>query len=195
MIYLMFFSASPTTRNYLYYNNSSVFGHINTSNSVSSWSINSSGSASFPSLNVNGTASISTNLCISSSNMRTSTDKLNVSTTSTGPYMFFNDGGTLGTYNTKTSLFPWFIEIDGDTKFKSINLVNGGNILSNNSLNAYSNIITSVTSIKTLGLSNITVSTIVLEPYYDNTITINTPISLYRQYRNNSANSQLWYFK
>ena len=75
---------------------------------------------------------------------------------------------------------------------KSINLVNGGSIRSNNSLNVYSNIVTSVTSIKTLGLTDITVSTIVLEPYYDNTITINTPISLYRQYRNNSANSQLF---
>ena len=85
-----------------------------------------------------------------------------------------------------------FFEIDGDTKFKSINLVNGGNIRSNNSLNVYSNIITSVTSIKALGLSDITVSTIVLEPYSDNTITIYTPISLYRQYRNNSANSQLF---
>ena len=36
------------------------------------------------------------------------------------------------------------------------------------------------------------VSTIVLELYNDNTITINSPISLYRQYRNNSANSQLF---
>ena len=45
-------SASPTTGNYLDNNNSSVFGHINTYNSTSSWSINSSGSASFPSLMV-----------------------------------------------------------------------------------------------------------------------------------------------
>ena len=88
--------------------------------------------------------------------------------------VLFNDGGILGTYNTNTSLFPWFIEIDGDTKFKSINLVNGGNSRSNNSLNVFSNFITSVTSTKTLGLSDITVSTIVLEPYYDNTITIRT---------------------
>ena len=75
---------------------------VNTSNSALSWSINSSGSASFPSLSVNGTSSTSTNLCIGSSSMRTSTDKLNVSTTSTGSYMFFNDEGTLGTYNTNT---------------------------------------------------------------------------------------------
>ena len=120
---------TSSTGNYLYYNNTSVFGHINTSNSALSWSINSSGLGSFPSLNINGTSSIVTNLCIGSSSMRTSTDKLNVSTTSTGSYMFFNDGGTLGTYNTNTSLFPWFIEIDGDTKSKSIYLVNGGSII------------------------------------------------------------------
>ena len=69
--------------------------------------------------------------------------------------VLFNDGGILETYNTNTSLFPWFIEIDGDTKFKSINLVNGGNIRSNNSLNVFSNFITSVTSTKTLGLSTL----------------------------------------
>ena len=100
-----------STGNYLYYNNSSVFGHINTSNSASSWSINSSGLGSFPSLNVNGTSSIATNLCIGSSSMRTSTDKLNVSTTSTGPYLFFNDGGTLGTYNTNTSSFLGLLKV------------------------------------------------------------------------------------
>ena len=90
---------TSSTGNYLYYNNSSVFGHINTSNSALSWYINSSG------------VSLLSNLAIGSSSMRTSTDRLNVSVTNSGPYMFFNDGGTLGTYNTNTSLFPWFIEI------------------------------------------------------------------------------------
>ncbi len=56
--------------------------------------------------------------------MRTSTDRLNVSLSSTGPYMFFNDGGTLGTYNTDTSSFPWFIELDGDASFQSVNCNN-----------------------------------------------------------------------
>ena len=111
---------TSSTGNYLYYNNSSIFGHINTSNSALSWSINSSGSASFPSLNFNGTASISTNLCIGSSSMRTSTDRLNVATTSTGPYMFLNDGGALGTYNTNTSSFPWFIEMSGLWSFPTV---------------------------------------------------------------------------
>jgi hypothetical protein len=53
--------------------------------------------------------------------MRTASDKLNVSLSSTGPYLFFNDGGTLGTYNTNTSSFPWFVELDGDSTFQSVN--------------------------------------------------------------------------
>ena len=90
------------------------------SNSALSWFINSSGSAQFPSLNVSSVSSTS-NLCIGSSSMRTSTDRLNVSLSSTGPYLFFNDGGTLGTYNTNTSSFPWFVELDGDATFQSVN--------------------------------------------------------------------------
>ena len=100
---------SPTTGNYLYYNNTSVCDHINTSNSNLSWYINQNGSAQIPSintttanittdnvgtLNVSRTASIATNLCINSTSMRTISDKLNVSLSSTGPYLFFNDGGT-----------------------------------------------------------------------------------------------------
>ena len=90
------------------------------SNSALSWFINSSGAATLPSLNISGVSSTS-NLCIGSSSMRTSTDRLNVSLSSTGPYLFFNDGGTLGTYNTNTSSFPWFVELDGDATFQSVN--------------------------------------------------------------------------
>ena len=53
--------------------------------------------------------------------MRTASDKLNVSLSSTGPYMFFNDGGTLGVYDTNTSSFPWFVELDGDATFSTVN--------------------------------------------------------------------------
>jgi hypothetical protein len=128
-----------STSNYLYYNNSSVFGHINVTNSNNSWFINSSGLGSFPSistttanittdnvgtLNVSGTAAIATNLCIGSTTMRTNSDRLNVSTTSTGPYMFFNDGGTLGTYDTTNLLFPWFVEMTGYGKFTEISYKN-----------------------------------------------------------------------
>jgi len=109
-----------STGNYLYYNNSSVLGVINTSNSNNSWSINSSGNAQFPLLNVSGVSSTS-NLCIGSSSMRTASDRLNVSLSSTGPYMFFNDGGTLGVYNTDLALFPWFVEVDGDATFSTVN--------------------------------------------------------------------------
>jgi hypothetical protein len=111
---------SSSTGNYLYYNNTSVFGHINTSNSALSWYIDSNGLSSFKSSNVSGVSSTS-NLCIGSSSMRTASDKLNVSLSSTGPYMFFNDGGTLGVYDTNTSSFPWFVELDGDATFSTVN--------------------------------------------------------------------------
>jgi hypothetical protein len=112
--------ATNSTGNYLYYNNTSVFGHINTSNSALSWYIDSNGLSSFKSSNVSGTSSIGTNLCIGSSGMRTSSDKLNVSLSSTGSYLFFNDGGTLGLYNTDSLSFPWFVEVDGDASFQSV---------------------------------------------------------------------------
>ncbi len=45
------FEVSTTrTGNYLYYNNSSTFGHINTTNSNFSWFINSSGALTIPSI-------------------------------------------------------------------------------------------------------------------------------------------------
>ena len=73
------------------------FGHINVTNSTSSWSINSSGSATFPSLN-SGISSIST-LAVGSPNVRGTGDLLTVSVTSTGNYIYLNNGGALGGYN------------------------------------------------------------------------------------------------
>jgi hypothetical protein len=171
--------ATSSTGNYIYYNNSSVFGHINTTNSALSWYINSSGSAQLPSLtsttanittdnvgtlNVSGTASTS-NLCIGSSSMRTSSDKLNVILTSTGPYMFFNDGGTLGTYNTNTSSFPWFIEMSGYSNFQTVNCN------------------------KTLSVSNIKPKTIVMNTAYESDLLTSSPqmISL------NSASDSIYF--
>jgi hypothetical protein len=169
----------------LYYNNSSIFGHINTSNSNNSWSISSSGSAQFPSLNVNGVSSTST-LAVNSSSVRGSGDLLTVSVTPGGDYLYLNNGGTLGLYKSdgNPSFFPWIIDKNGNARFRAFR--------SNNALNCYPNIITSVSSDKVLGLTNILVTTIELEPFYDNTITISSPISLYRQYRNNTANGQLF---
>ncbi len=89
----LFNVSASSAGNYLYYNLDSVFGHIHT-NSLYNWYINASGICSVQ------------NLCIGSANMRTSTDRLNDSLSSTGPYLFFNDGGTLGTYDTNTSSFP-----------------------------------------------------------------------------------------
>ena len=122
-----------STGNYLYYNNSSTFGNINTSNSASSWSINSSGSATFPSLN-SGVSSIST-LADGSSNIRSSGDLLNVSVTSTGNYIYLNNGGVLGGYNTTgiPSNFPWTIDMVGLGTFRSISSLTGSinNLYSN----------------------------------------------------------------
>ena len=63
-------------------------------------------------------------------------------------YLFIANDATIGTYNTNTSLFPWFIEMDGDAKFNSINLTKG-NIQTNDSFNVYSNTISNITSSKT----------------------------------------------
>ncbi len=38
--------------------------------------------------------------------------------------MFFNDGGTLGTYDTDHSIFPWFVEISGYGRFNKISYKN-----------------------------------------------------------------------
>ena len=104
----LFNVSASSSSHYLYYNLDSVFGHINT-NSLYNWYINSLGVCSLQ------------NLCIGSANMRTSSDRLNVSLSNSGSYMFFNDGGTLGLYNTNTSSFPWFVEVDGDSSFQSVN--------------------------------------------------------------------------
>ena len=39
-------------------------------------------------------------------------------------YLQLNDGGTLGTYNTNTSSFPWFIEMSGLWSFPTVNCNN-----------------------------------------------------------------------
>ena len=124
-----------STGNYLYYNNSSVFGHINTGNSALNWSINSSGSATFPSLN-SGVSSIST-LAVGSPSVRGNGDLLTVSVTSTGNYIYLNNGGALGGYNStgNPSFFPWMIEMSGLGTFRNISSLAG----SINSL--YSNIL------------------------------------------------------
>jgi hypothetical protein len=73
-------------------------------------------------LNVSGTGTI-TKLSINSS-MRSNNDLFNCSTSSTGPYLFIGGDATIGTYDTNNSIYPWFIEMDGDAKFNSINCTN-----------------------------------------------------------------------
>ena len=105
----LFNVSASSTSHYLYYNSDSIFGHINNTNSLYNWYINSLGVCSLQ------------NLCIGSANMRTSTDRLNVSLGNNLSYMFFNEGGTLGLYNTDSLSFPWFVEVDGDSTFQSVN--------------------------------------------------------------------------
>ena len=70
--------------------------------------------------------------------MRTSTDRLNVSLSNSGSYLFFNEGATLGTYNTDNSWFPWFIELTGYARFNKISYKNeqlDNEIITSNSYN------------------------------------------------------------
>ena len=97
--------------------------------------------------------------------MRTSTDKLNVSLSSTGPYMFFNDGGTLGTYNTNTSSFPWFIEMSGLGSFQNVNC-------------------------KKLTVENIKSKTIVMNTVYEMDLLTTSPQMIYL----NSASDSIFFY-
>jgi hypothetical protein len=53
--------------------------------------------------------------------MRSSNDLFNASSSSTGPYLFIGSDCTIGTYDTNNSSFPWFIEMDGDATFSTVN--------------------------------------------------------------------------
>ena len=103
-------------------------------NSTFPWLINMSGLGSFrtvttttanittdnvATLNVSGTATI-TKLSINST-MRSSNDLFNASSSTTGPYLFIGGDCTIGTYNTNNSTFPWFVEMDGDANFSTVN--------------------------------------------------------------------------
>jgi len=118
---------------YIYFNDSATLGAFNANDSTFPWLINMSGLGSFRTvttttanittdnvgtLNVSGTATI--NKVSINSTLRSSNDLLNVSSSSTGPYLFIGNDITIGTYNTNNSTFPWFIEMDGDSTFQSV---------------------------------------------------------------------------
>ncbi len=152
---LMTVSVSPTG-NYIYLNNSSTFGHINTSNSDLSWFINQNGSANFPSLNVNGLSSTSS-LAVNSSSIRGSGDLLTVSVTPSGDYLYLNNTGTLGIYRSSgnPSFFPWTIDTVGLGTFRSITTITA-NITTDNvgTLNVSGTSTTSKLSINSTMRSN-----------------------------------------
>ena len=59
---------------------------------------------------------------------------------------------------------------------------------SNNELIVYPNKISpSTENVKTLGTGNIVVASLTIQPKFNETLTINTPISLYRRFKNNTA--------
>jgi hypothetical protein len=58
-------------------------------------------------LNVSGTATI--NKVSINSTMRSNNNLLNVSSSSTGPYLFIGGDCTICTYNTNNISFPWFV--------------------------------------------------------------------------------------
>ena len=115
-------------------NDTATLGAFNVNDSTFPWLINMSGLGSFRTittttanittdnvgtLNVSGTATI--NKVSINSTMRSSNDLLNVSSSSTGPYLFVGGDITIGTYDTNTSSFPWFVEMDGDATFSTVN--------------------------------------------------------------------------
>ena len=111
--------ATSSTGNYLFYNNSSTFGFINTTNSIFSWFINSSGAATIPSLttpsgsitsltSTTGTISnlYSNILAVNNDNtQRAINDIFEVATSSTGNYLYYNNSLVFGHINTSNSNF------------------------------------------------------------------------------------------
>lgn len=81
------------------------------------------------------------------------------------------------------------------TKLLVTNLDVTGYFSASNALTVYPNTMVSSTGgVKTLGLDNILVSTFVINPKYNRTITVNTPVSLYRQFRNHNESTVNYIF-
>ncbi len=93
--YDIFEVATSSTGNYIYYNNSSVFGHININNSNNSWYIDNNALAKITKLSVNST-------------LRSSNDLFNVSTSSAGNYLYYNSDSLFGHIHTN-SLYNMYI--------------------------------------------------------------------------------------
>jgi hypothetical protein len=87
--------ATSSTSNYIYYNTSSVFGHINVTNANNSWYIDNNALAKVTKLSVNST-------------LRSSNDLFNVSASSISHYLYYNLDSVFGHINTN-SLYNWYI--------------------------------------------------------------------------------------
>ena len=63
--------------------------------------------------NVTSTNLVCSSCTVNSNSLRSAADIWEASISSTGSYIYFNNSGTIGIYNTSNSTFPWYITIAG----------------------------------------------------------------------------------
>ena len=103
----------------------------------------------------------------SNSSLRSANNLLEVSLSPTTSYMYFNNAGTLGIYDTIHSTFNWYINLAGLGSFTSINSTSG-TIGTINSTNA---------TIGTINATNATVATLISPLIYSNTLMLNCAVN------------------
>ena len=171
-------SVSPTG-SYLYFNSSGRLGAYNTTNSTFPWYIDITGGlGSF--ITVNSTNATLTNLYSSSlsvnagSSLRSALDIMEVGISPTGSYLYFNNSGTIGVYNTTLLNSPWYITVSGTA---SIPTVNSTNVNTTNATITNSTITNSTITNSTITTS--TVSKTIMSALYNTfaiyNMTINSP--------------------
>ena len=72
---------------------------------------------------------------VNSTQLRSSSDIFELSINPTGSYLYFNNAGTIGVYNTTNNSFPWYIDINGSSILPSISSttlnISGSSIFTN----------------------------------------------------------------
>jgi len=100
----------------------------------------------------------SNNLSINNnSTLRSASDLLEISINPTGSYLYFNNAGTLGIYDTVHSSFNWLINLNGLGTFTTLNSTNA--------------------TISTINSTNATVSTLIAPLVYSNTLMLNCSVN------------------
>lgn len=134
-------SLTPSTA-YVYIDAFLTLGVYNPTNNTNPWNICATGLGTFTTINsTTGTFQnlFSNTLSVNSnSSLRAASNLLEVSLSPTSSYMYFNNAGTLGIYDTIHSTFNWYINLAGLGSFTTINATNA--TLNNlNSTTMYSN--------------------------------------------------------